>query len=267
MGDSELEHMSVSKVVTSLVLLLINLHSTNAACQLATAVVADSSTTDLTTSAGSYTTLANVNSLCQEACDACGQNLAGAGSATAKTGLITEAAIQTVGASICPTIAYTATAAADATNLPMIGVGTLITGVASTTGDPQTSAGRFINNAVASVVGSAIDANGQYICPCLTALTNICATCGCQDLGIPTAAPSAAPTTFPTSVDSASVVVVDASGTTSLSLNDDALSAGDIAGIVIGAVGGAFLFLLVGVLVGGMIGGKSTAAAAPAGQL
>jgi hypothetical protein len=36
---------------------------------------------------------------------------------------------------------------------------------------------------------------------------------------------------------------------------------------VIGAVGGSFLFLLVGVLVGGMVGGKSTAAAAPAGQL
>lgn len=263
--------MSVSKVVTSLVLLLINLHSTNAACQLATAVVVDSSTTALTASAGSYTTLANRDSLCQEACDACGQNLAGAGSATAKTGLITEASIQTVGASICPTIAYTATAAADATNLPMIGVGTLITGVASTTGNPQTSAGRFTNNAVANVVASVVNVNGQYICPCVVsgtgAATNNCATCGCQDLGLPTSAPTAAPTTFPTSIDSASVVVVDDSGTTSLSFNDDALSAGDIAGIVIGAVGGAFLFLLVGVLVGGMVGGKSTAAAAPAGQL
>lgn len=74
--------------------------------------------------------------------------------------------------------------------------------------------------------------------------------------------PNTTPTSFPTQHDDSA----DAEST-SYNFTDDALSAGDIAGIVIGAVGGSFLLLLVGVLVGGMVGGKSAAPAAPAGQL
>jgi len=150
------------------------------------------------------------------------------------------------------------------TNLPFIGQAGSLTHLADATGGLSAAGGFVLNTAATDtiVVTNAIGAATRLnFCPCLTALANNCPVCGCDDIGIPSAAPTSAPTTAPTVATNAPT------DSWSIDLNDDSLSAGDIAGIVIGAVGGSFLFLLIGVLVGGMVGGKASAAAAPAGQL
>jgi len=258
----------VKSLMLALALVLaINLHGTNAQCQLPAAnqVVADSTTATTTTDSGTYTVLADVGMICARACDLCGQDVAAVSGAT-PTGFRTAATVIALGQAICPVISYAAADAVAATNFPALGAGATLTGntlslsTYNAANVPILSTGQNVLNQ-ATVILTTANADMQAVCPCLVARTNHCNTCTCASQGIPTAAPTGAPTTAPT-INTASPT--DSSYWTS---SDDSLSSGDIAGIVIGAVGGSFLFLLIGVLVGGMVGGKSTAPAAPAGQL
>merc|ERR1712139_157620 len=90
-------------------------------------------------------------------------------------------------------------------------------------------------------------ANVGHICNCLTANPNTCAYCGCNDLGVPTAAPTAIPTTAPTAATSSPT---DGGNSITGGNSDDSLSGGAIAGIVIGSIVGAALVIGAGVMIG-----------------
>jgi len=253
----------LQKLTISAVLLLASsLHSADAvACQLPSFYA-----TNGVTASGQYTTMADSNTqACTTVCQQCGQTVGAATATTFTNGLDTVAEMNVLANSICPTITYVFTVST--TSAPPFlgggvgGAGSGIISSASTTLGAITSTGQTSDPLQASNPAALGTANTHLICPCLVATANVCAICGCTDLGVPSAAPTSAPTTAPT------IATNSPTDSWSIDLTDDALSAGDIAGIVIGAVGGSFLFLLIGVLVGGMVGGKSTTAAAPAGQL
>merc|ERR1712216_1065605 len=255
MGDTT--NMLLKLTISAVLLLASSLHSADAVvCQLPAAYA-----TNGVTASGQYTTLASANAqTCATVCQQCGQTIGAPTATTFANGLDTVAEMTSLANSICPTITYAFTVAADGA-LPFLGIGTGIASSASTAVGAITSTGQAASPSIASDPTTVGSANILNVCPCLVATTNNCPICGCTDLGVPSAAPTSAPTTAPTMATNAPT------DSWSIDLTDDALSAGDIAGIVIGAVGGSFLFLLVGVLVGGMVGGKSTTAAAPAGQL
>merc|ERR1719506_732897 len=261
-------------------LLAINLHSTAGQCQLP----AEYATNGVAAS-GIFTTLSDVSQACTTACLRCGQAVGADMTDTFTTALDTAAEMNALAQSICPAIAYSFIVhpAGQTANLPSIGVAqaaaattpATIPGmlVRADTGATEVfevvSHGFFSSNTVTqTAAGLANLATGAQVCPCLTTATggtgagaNTCPICTCSFIGVPTMTPTQAPTSFPTQH-----LDTEEEGS-SYSFSDDALSAGDIAGIVIGAVGGSFLLLLIGVLVGGMVGGKASAAAAPAGQL
>merc|ERR1712086_338309 len=258
MGEGKCTNMVGVKLVsvTLLVAFAINLHSTDAEpCQLPYTLA----TGTANTATSAYTTMSTVQQNCAAACFACGQAVGADAADTA--GSLLGTAMSTLGTAICPSLTFappTADAGADPasfTGTTVILAGTTTATIASLVAPAVTQA--FVDVTSAGAAASPV----QLICPCLTASANTCAVCGCEDFGLPTTAPSMAPTSFPTQHTD------DSSTTGDINLSDDSLSSGAIAGIVIGAVGGSFLFLLIGVLVGGMVGGKSTAAAAPAGQL
>jgi len=255
-------NMGAVKVVsvTVLVAIVINLHSTDGlACQLPQTFTTGAAST----ATSQYSTMSALNQNCASACFACGQVL---GADTQPTsGSLTGTVMQTtLGPAICPSLTYAAPAANDGTTAGSITAAFLSSTYTLNTANTAISIGSrqqqvttvtFVDPTVAQVDATA----ALLICPCLYATANTCPICGCDDLGLPTAAPTNSPTTAPTFATD--------SPTNSINISDDSLSSGDIAGIVIGAVAGSFLFLLIGVLVGGMVGGKSAAPAAPAGQL
>merc|ERR1712054_109080 len=245
-------NMLAAKLTFSLAILFaISLPSTNGQCQLPSTHAVDG-----VAASELYTTLSQILQTCTQACLVCGQTV-GAATAANPTSFDTQAEMQALGATICPTVSYATTAATDG-NPMQIGITTVVAAGGSSlirdaTTSLMTSTGTHQGAFVTVPAGVATLTGAGQVCQCLTTNSNTCQVCGCAFLGLPTSAPTSSPTTAPT-VNTASP--------------DDSLSAGDIAGIVIGAVGGSFLFLLIGVLVGGMVGGKSAgAAAAPAGQL
>jgi len=273
-------NMAMLKLMLPVALLLaINLHSAEGQCQLPSEIA-----TNGVAASGVFSTLSDVSQACTTACLRCGQAAAADMADTFTTGLDTAAEMTALANSICPAIAYSFVVhpTAQNTQLPSMGVAQATAAVATVpgmlvradTGGTSTEAfeivshGFFtVNTVTQTAAGIATLTTGVQVCPCLTTTTggtgsgaNTCPICTCSYLGIPTMTPTQAPTSFPTQH-------VEIEETSSYSFSDDALSAGDIAGIVIGAVGGSFLFLLIGVLVGGMVGGKSAAPAAPAGQL
>merc|ERR1711966_1349 len=240
--------------VALLVAVAINLHSTDAACALPQTY----STGAATTATTAYTTLSAFNELCNRACAECGQ-LIGTDTNPTSGSLGTAAVVSTLGSSICPTIAFATPTigAAGVTANAAFGLPVYTADAVGAVNVP----GRFMPATTNDWTDTAGTTQFNVVCPCLTATAYTCGTCGCSDLGFPTLAPTSAPTTAPT------VNTQSPTDSSNINISDDSLNSGDIAGIVIGAVGGSFLFLLIGVLVGGMVGGKSTAAAAPAGQL
>merc|ERR1712054_304409 len=255
-------NMLAAKLTFSLAILFaISLPSTNGQCQLPSTHAVDG-----VAASGLYTTLSQILQTCTQACLVCGQTV-GAATAANPTSFDTQAEMQALGATICPTVSYATTAATDG-NPMQIGITTVVAGGGSLIRDAttslMTSTGTHQGAFVTVPAGVATLTGAGQVCQCLTTNSNTCQVCGCAFLGLPTSAPTSSPTTAPT-VNTASPTD---SSYWNVNLSDDSLSAGDIAGIVIGAVGGSFLFLLIGVLVGGMVGGKSAgAAAAPAGQL
>lgn len=232
---------------------VITLHSANAdTCQLPY-----TSATNGVAATGLFSVLTEpiVANTCAVSCGICGQIVGALPTGTFANGLDTAAEMVALGNAICPQLTYTMTVATG-DSLPLFGVPAL-----AATSIVLTSTGVSTKGDVAYAL-TAPTTTTQVVCPCVAnAAGNLCSVCGCTDLGVPTAAPTTAPTTAPT------VATNSPTDSVNYDFTSDDLSAGDIAGIVIGAVGGSFLFLLIGVLVGGMVGGKSSAPAAPAGQL
>jgi len=266
MGNCARTNMpSVMMLISAAVLLAISLDYANADCRLPADVSVGGA---LVAAMGQYTVMSTAGTgTCAAACVACGQTNPTA-DGTAGFGPTTAAEVTAIGTSICPTMAYTAVVMAAGTNCPFLGVGTAIT-VATGPTNRDTATGEVGTDVVANGVSALTSAGGflldtavtecrslaavatkAYICPCegpvpQTAPT-ACQTCGCTDLGVPTAAPTAIPSTAPTSVTGSPT----ASSPSVSSSSDDSLSGGAIAGIVIGSVVGAALVIGAGVMIG-----------------
>jgi len=203
-------------IVVVAVLLAINLQSTEAACQIVnppSATNAAGATAYTTFTGGSPGGLAGSiggNIACTAACALCDQT---EGADTSASGTISTAAgIIAIGQSICPTITFTSTTTAQATNFPLPAY------TADVTGAVQVTNVVAITPAAAYAAALPGDNNAQ-LCPCLTANTNTCHVCGCADYGIPTLAPTSSPTTAPSATHEPTT-----DGYT-IDLTDDSLSA------------------------------------------
>merc|ERR1719198_2653042 len=230
---------SMKVMVSVAILLAISLHTTDGqACQIPSEVVISSSVANTV-----YNVLGAANTNCG-----------------------TQATVNTVANAICPTITYSNLVAADAANnLAGLGIGVpaavqtfTANGAAGGLGiailgananlrtDREATVGMLVSNGRRTTGAADIAVNPGastgigFICPCLmaAATVNTCAICGCNNLGVPSAAPTAA-TGAPTSGSSAL-----------FSSSDDSLSGGAIAGIVIGSIVGAALVIGAGVMIG-----------------
>jgi len=269
MGATRSNMPSMKVMVSVAILLAISLHTTDGqACQIPSEVVITSSVVNTV-----YNVLGAANTNCGTACPACGQTVAAAVD-TVQTNFATQAQVDLVANAICPTITYSNLVAVDgANNLAGLGIGVPATvqtftangaagglGVAIATAntnlrtDREATLGQLVSNGRRTTGAADIAVNPGastgigFICPCLmaAATVNTCAICGCNNLGVPSAAPTAIPTTAPTAATGAPT-----SGSNALfSSSDDSLSGGAIAGIVIGSVVGAALVIGAGVMIG-----------------
>jgi len=244
----------LQKLTISAVLLLASsLHSADAAaCQLRQ--IYGTTAVPLTTTPatmGEYNTLGLPNTACAAACTACGGNTVGAEDGAGTGANFPTETVQAIGSGICPTINFATTVAgATATSCPGLGINAVATApgllfAAGVTGALTSSGIHCIAGDPVGCNDVVAVANVGHICNCLTANPNSCAYCGCNDLGVPTAAPTAIPTTAPTAATSSPT-----NGGAITASSDDSLSGGAIAGIVIGSVVGAALVIGAGVMIG-----------------
>jgi len=253
MGKTTERSMATMKLACIALLLAINLHQT--AAQNGCLMPPETITYQATLTDASYSCLSAASQACAAACVACGQtagtDTAGAG-VIAGPGLGTAAAVQNIGAAICPTITYTATEGAADSNAAWLGVPApvadninLAPPVANTQG--LGSASQHMRGTTAADAWDALGANAarHYICPCTITAARSGTACSCAFLGVPTSAPTAIPTTAPTASTSSPT-----NGGASYNTGDNDLSGGAIAGIVIGSIVGAALIIGAGVMIG-----------------
>jgi len=224
-----------------------NAQTTNAGSNVYNTLGVAGATCDATCTQGGQACAGDTNSdvQCAVAVDSLCSSLADGTTASAEG----QANLLALGNAICPTITTT-TATAQvpaAANQP------------ASFPNPAFLAGSNagLNTAVVGLQGAdpwtctvAPPAANSPICACRTnavAQSDALALCTCAHFGVPTGAPTGIPTTAPTAV--VTNAPTDSSSWTVTS-NDDSMSGGAIAGIVIGSIVGAALVIGAGVMIG-----------------
>jgi len=181
-------------------------------------------------------------------CTACGSGTVVTSITAAASTITTAAQMAALVNNICPTIVfrYPDAGVASPSISSAAATGYFVNGQNEAEGGYGGTAQAFFQ--AGDFANAAPAANTRALVPCSTPVTTTaCPLCGCNDLGIPTQAPTAAtgaPTAAPTGVPTSDPFSITVSG------NDNDLSGGAIAGIVIGSVVGAALVIGAGVMIG-----------------